>query len=374
MLYIEIFYCFDSSKAFNLAVNAVKCSGCFKLRFPGIFIIASHIVVSVVTSNNHQRTKDYILESCIFNFCDNFFASCIFWFTFYSTDESVCESKVFHLCLHLVICYVSCMGCTMSHEYECCTSICCCLHIIESCFLASCICDCLSNCFLVIVNYCSVIAYFTKHWLCDCNRFEFIFVFVNSIYHLIILCTMHQMCRLYNKVLNTVIYCTVKCLLHVIDCFIISCFYMVDDDLCCECTSYRPVRICFCKSIFNSFDILCTAIVEGCTKAYYQNFVLTDFVLVTWIIFGSITCITSKILWACFFTFNQFFLSICQFVPCFFCCFAVFISCVISFLNIDLVDQGCYFVSCFLIIIRSFCCIIGSVLCFCSICCFCVIS
>ena len=238
MLYIEIFYSFNSSKTCDLAVYTVEITRCFELRFPGIFIITSHIVISVVTGNNHQRTKNYILKSSFFYFLDNCFASCIFWLTFYSTDECICESKVIHLCLHLIICYVSCMGCSMSHEYECCTGICCCLHIIKSSFFACFICDCLCNCFLIVVDHCSVIANFTKHWLCDCYGFEFIFISVDSFYHFIIFSTMHQMCRLYNKVLNTVVYCTVKCLLHVIDYFIISCFYMVDNNLCCECTSY----------------------------------------------------------------------------------------------------------------------------------------
>ena len=117
MLYVEIFYSFNSSKTSNLAVNTVKCTRCIKLALPGIFIITSHIVVCMVTSNNHQWTKNNFLKSSIFNFCNNSLAFCIFRFTFYSTNESICESKVIHLCLHLIICYICCMGSTMSHEY-----------------------------------------------------------------------------------------------------------------------------------------------------------------------------------------------------------------------------------------------------------------
>ena len=174
------------------------------------------------------------------------------------------------------------------------------------------------------------------------------------------------MCRLNNKIFNAIINCTVKCLLHIVNHFIISCFYMVDDDLCCKCTSYRPIRICFLQFVFDSFDILSTAVVEGCTKAYNKKFVLTDFILVTRIIFGCITSVTSEVIRISFFAFNQFLLSVCQFIPCFFGSFAVFICCISSFLNIDLVDQCCYFICCFLIIIGSFFCISG----FCIICCF----
>ena len=147
---------------------------------------------------------------------------------------------------------------------------------------------------------------------------------------------------------------------------------MVDDDLCCKCTSYRPVRICFLKFVFDSFDILCTAVIERSTKTYNEKLILTDFILITWIILGCITCICTEIFRACFFAFNQFFLSICQFVPCFFCSFAVFVSCIVSFLNVDLVDQCCNFVCCCLVIIGCFFCVssICVFFCICSICVF----
>ena len=254
----------------------------------------------------------------------------------------------------------------MSHEYECCSVFCSSFHAVISCDLAGFICDSLCNCFLVIVDNSRIIAYFTKHWLCDCYRFEFIFVTVERFYHLIVLSTM---CRLNNKILNSVYNCAVKSLIHIVDYFIVSCFYMVDDNLCCKCTSYRPVRICFLKFVFDSFDILCTAVIERSTKTYNEKLILTNFILITRIILGCIACICTEIFRTCFFAFNQCFLSICQFVPCFFCSFAVFVGCVISFLNVDLVDQCCNFIRCFLVIIRCFCCICSICVFFC-ICCF----
>ena len=187
------------------------------------------------------------------------------------------------------------------------------------------------------------------------------------------------MCRLYNQVLNSVVNCTLECLIHVVNCFVISCLYMVDDNLCCECSSYRPVRISFCQSVFDSLDILCTAVIKRSTKAYYKDFILTDFVLIARIIFGSIPCVTSEIFRACFFAFYQFFLCICQSIPCFFGSFAVLICCICSFLNIDLVDQCCYIICCRLVIIRCLCSIVCSFFCgvsffcrfFCICCCLC---
>ena len=74
---------------------------------------------------------------------------------------------------------------------------------------------------------------------------------------------------LYNEIFYTIFYGSVECLFYIVNFFTISCLYMVDDDLCCESSSYRPVRICCCQCILNAFDILCTAVVKGGTKAYY---------------------------------------------------------------------------------------------------------
>ena len=237
MSYIQIFYCLNSSKSGNLSIYCVKCTCCFKLALPGIFIIASHIVVCMITGNNHQRTENNFLESGIFNLLNNCLAFCIFRFTFYSSNESVGKSKVFHLCLHLIICNIRCMRSSMSHKYKCCSVICCSSHIIISGFTC-CICNSLCNSFLVIVDHSCIITNFAKHWLCDCYRFEFIFVTINSFYHFIIFSTVHQMCRLNNQILNTVVYCTLKCLIHIVDIFLISCFYMINNDLSCKCSSY----------------------------------------------------------------------------------------------------------------------------------------
>ena len=165
---------------------------------------------------------------------------------------------------------------------------------------------------------------------------------------------MHQVSRLYYQVLHTVFYCTVQCLLHVIDIFIISCFYMVDDDLCGKCSSYRPVWICICKGFFDSSDISCTAVIEGCTEADYQQFVFTDLVSVQRIILAGIPGISSEIVRVCILTFYQFLLLICQGIPCFLGCLALFVCIICSFLNINGINQSCHFVSLRLIVICSF--------------------
>ena len=88
MLYIQIFYCFDSSKSFDLAVNAVKS---IRMLRTGLFQESSSspaislFAWSPATTISGRRTT--FLISCFFYFFDNSLACCIFRLTFYSTDE-----------------------------------------------------------------------------------------------------------------------------------------------------------------------------------------------------------------------------------------------------------------------------------------------
>ena len=42
----------------DLAIDRVEFAGCLELALPGILVVASHIVVGVVTCNDHQGTQD----------------------------------------------------------------------------------------------------------------------------------------------------------------------------------------------------------------------------------------------------------------------------------------------------------------------------
>ena len=103
MSYIKLLNSVNSSKTFDLAVNLIEISRSLEHALPGIVIITSHIIVCMVTSNNHKRTKDYFLISCFFQFLDHCLAGCIFRLTLYSSDKYIVISKLFHLCLHLGI-------------------------------------------------------------------------------------------------------------------------------------------------------------------------------------------------------------------------------------------------------------------------------
>ena len=160
--------------------------------------------------------------------------------------------------------------------------------------------------------------------------------------------------RLYNQLLHTVIHCTLQCLLHIVDFLSVTCLNMVDNDLCGKCSSYRPFRISFLKSIFDSLDILHTAVVERCTEADYEQLLFPDAICISRIIFGCVPGISAKIVWICILTRYQLFLSVCQCIPGFPCLFTLGVRLICSLLNIDCIDQIRHMV-CRLLIRRPLC-------------------
>ena len=350
MRYIQLLYCIDSSKTLDLGIHAVKCAGLYELSLPGILIIACHIVVRMVTCYYHQRTKDDFLIACFLYLVDDSVACGIFRLTLNGTDEYVLVAQILHLCLHLIIGHICCMGSTMAHEYKCGAILSSCIYTVIACLRNSLACDCFCYCLLIIINNGCILTYFAEHRLCDRYGFKFVLVCINGLYHLVILCTMHQMCRLYNQVLDTICDCTVKCLLHVIDLLTVSCLYVVDDNLCGEGSSYGPVRISFLQCILDALDILCTAVIEGSTEADYKQLVFSDLILVARIILRSISGITAKILRACLLALYKCLLCIGQCVPCSLCLFTLCIGVIRALLYIDRIDQGCYLICSCLII------------------------
>ena len=160
---------------------------------------------------------------------------------------------------------------------------------------------------------------------------------------------MHQMCWLYNEVLYAIVNRSLQCLIHIVDLLTITSLYMIDNDLCCKCSSYRPVRICCLDCFLNTTDICRTAVIEGCSKTYYKDFIFTDLISIERIILGCISCISSEIIRIRILSLNKFFLCICQCIPCFFRCCTLLICLVCSFLNINVIDQLRNFICCFLI-------------------------
>ena len=130
------------------------------------------------------------------------------------------------------------MACTMSHEYESSLLICSFFKTLKSSLCKSCTCYLFCYSLLVFVYDCCISANFSKKWFSHLNCLKGISVLVNGFYKLIILCTMHKMCRLDHKIFYAICNCSFKGLIHVINSFAISCLDVVDNDLSCKCSSY----------------------------------------------------------------------------------------------------------------------------------------
>ena len=105
----------------------------------------------------------------------------------------------------------------MSHKYKCGSLFFCRIQAVKS----SCL-NCFCNSCFILIDRCFIRSDFTEKWFCNFYRFKFIFVVFNCFCQFIILGTMHQMCRLYDQVLNPVVDCSFQCLIHIVDFLIIT--------------------------------------------------------------------------------------------------------------------------------------------------------
>ena len=160
---------------------------------------------------------------------------------------------------------------------------------------------------------------------------------------------MHQVRGLYDKILNAIGNGALQSLIHVVDLLAVSCLNVVNNDLSRESSSYGPVGVRCCNRILNTLDVSNTAVIEGSTKAYYQDLVVTDLILISRIILGSVAGISAEVIRICVLTFYQFLLRIGKCIPRCLCLLTLHIGILRSALNIDSIDQLCDMVSCCLI-------------------------
>ena len=93
------------------------------------------------------------------------------------------------------------------------------------------------------------------------------------------------MCRLDYKILDSVIHRAVERLCHIINGNAISALYMINDDLACKASSDGIIFTeFFIKLTLDCTDRQTTAVVKACTKTYYKQLVVTNFILITNII------------------------------------------------------------------------------------------
>ena len=96
------------------------------------------------------------------------------------------------------------------------------------------------------------------------------------------------MSGLYDKVLYTVCYGSVKRLAYVVNFLAVALVNVINNDIGSEPSSYGVTRECCFEVVFNSADSQAAAVVEAGSEAEYQQLVVADLVLIPGVIEGSV--------------------------------------------------------------------------------------
>ena len=104
----------------------------------------------------------------------------------------------------------------------------------------------------------------------------------------VILNTVHEVSGLYDKVLYTVCYGSVKRLAYVVNFLAVALVNVINNDIGSEPSSYGVTRECCFEVILDGADSQAAAVVEAGSEAEYQQLVVADLVLIPGVIEGSV--------------------------------------------------------------------------------------
>ena len=293
----------------------------------------------MVSRHYHEGTKHDRFISAFFDRLNDIFTGSILRLSFHGSDKDIGISQILHLRLHLIIGNICRMRGSMSHEDKGNPRL---LRLFQAAVLPirqRRLHNRLTDSLLVRIDLGVTLSHFSKERLCHFYRLELILVLVYGTDQFIVLCPVHQMSRLYHQLFDSILYCTLQRLIHVVDLLLIPCLNMVDNDLRSKGPPYRPVRKSLLQRLLDSSDVRHAAIVKGSTKADHQQLFLPDPVLIKRIVCGCIPRIPSKIFRVGMFSFDQRFLLVCQSIPSFLCLFTLCIGLIRSLLHIDGINQ-----------------------------------
>ena len=353
---IDCLYVFDPAQAFDLCVNTLKAAVCRKHALPGVLFITGHIVVGVVACNDHEGPENDFLIAGFLDLCDDIFTGSLFGFTFNSADKDVLVAQRIHLGLHLAVSNLGDMCCAVSHKDKGGSVFVRRFNAVKSGSLHSFCHNCLCDSLLVRIDDICILADFAQKGLCNTDSLKIAGCCRHGSHELIVLRTVHQVCGLNDKILNSVFLCARQGLVDVINDLAVAGLHMVDDDLCCKSSADRPVGIGLFQGLLNTADILCTAVVKGSTETYDQKLVLSDLIRIAGIVCRSVSRVTAEIIRIREFAFHHCLLRICQGIPGSLCGLNIRIGRIRALLHIDFVDQCRAFCRKLFIRLRCFCC------------------
>ena len=322
----------------DLAVDG-EASG-FEHGLPGVFLGTGHVVVGMVTGNDHQRAKDDVGVARSLDSFDDGFASSLFRLALDGANKDVLITEVLHLGLHLAVRHLGDVCGAVAHEHERSARVLRGVKALEAGIGDGGSGDGLGNSFLVGIDDGSVGADFAKQRLGNGDGFKLVLILLDGFAHLVVLGTVHQVRRLDNEVFDAVGDSALKRLGHVVDLLAIAGLHVVDDDLRGEGAADRPVGVGFLKGVFDALDVGNTAVIVGRAEGDNEQLVLADVVLVARIVLAGIAGVKAEVIGAGLVAFDELLLRIGQSVPRGLGRFALGVGLIGAFLHIDGVDHG----------------------------------
>ena len=147
------------------------------------------------------------------------------------------------------------------------------------------------------------------------NAVEFVFVLLNSLAHLVVLGTVHQVRRLDDQIPDAVGNGAVQSLLHVVDLLAVAGLDVVDDDLRGEGAADAPIRVGGLQGVLDALDVGGAAAVEGGAEADDQQLIFTDVVGVARVVLAGVAGVAAKVIGVCVLALDQLLLGVGQGVP-----------------------------------------------------------
>ena len=357
MCRIQVLDGLDPAEALDLAVDAFEGAVGKEHAAPGVLVFAGHVVVRMVAGNDHQGTQDHLCIAGFLYGLDDIFTGGLLRLALDGADEDIFIAEAVDLRLHLAVADLGRVGGTVPHENKGRAVPGRFFRRLIAGFFHGFLCDGLCDSLLIGIDLRSVLAYLSEQGLRNGNSGKTSLMLRKGILQLVILCTVHQVRGLDDKVLNAVFLCTDKGLLHVVDALAVPGQDVIEDDLGCERTADRPVGICLLQGVLDAFDITCTAVIEGRAEADDEELIFADLIKVPGIIEGGIARIPSEIIGIGVFPFDQCLFFLSQRIPGGPCRSALFLRRVSPFLDIDGIDEGsCLFHGFHVGTFRSFLC------------------
>ena len=159
---------------------------------PGILVVASHIVVGVVTCNDHQGTQDDLGVTGGLDSFDDVLAGSLLRLALDGADEDILVAQSVHLSLHLAVAHLCGVRGAVAHEDEGGAVRSSGVQTVETGGLDGLSGDGLGDSLLVGVDDGGIAAHLAQQRLGDGDGLELVAVAVHHLHHLVVLSAMHQ--------------------------------------------------------------------------------------------------------------------------------------------------------------------------------------